>query len=184
MNRKDRLLVSCLHYERIFIAKETKMPPDIHLDILNFQNSNGSFDMDMKQNITYGEMDRDHDTEIRFTALAMIGIALFIVIGLSVALIWKRKERQPVKHSKTNGISMNNIPKTNIPNRVDMHNDESFSSMNNISKARGFSVMNISEQYKLSIYRSPDKWKSLDKDLPNIHRVKTDHLAWNAVNTL
>ncbi|CAG2222495.1 unnamed protein product [Mytilus edulis] len=154
----------------------------------------------MKQNITYGEMDRDHDTEIRFTALAMIGIALFIVIGLSVALIWKRqvtvydilnfleillkKERQPVKHSKTNGISMNNIPKTNIPNRVDMHNDESFSSMNNISKARGFSVMNISEQYKLSIYRSPDKWKSLDKDLPNIHRVKTDHLAWNAVNTL
>ncbi|XP_071132622.1 uncharacterized protein [Mytilus edulis] len=167
MNRKDRLLVSCLHYERIFIAKETKMPPDIHLDILNFQNSNGSFDM-----------------EIRFTALAMIGIALFIVFGLTVSLIWKRKERQSVKHSKTNGISMNNIPKTNIPNRVDMHNDESFSSMNNISKARGFSVMNISEQYKLSIYRSPDKWKSLDKDLPNIHRIKTDHLAWNAVNTL
>ncbi|XP_063444480.1 uncharacterized protein LOC134724975 [Mytilus trossulus] len=170
--------------ERIFIAKETKMPPDIHLDILSFQNSNGSFDMDMKQNITYGEMDTDHDTEIRFTALAMIGIALFIVVGLSVALIWKRKEQQPVKHSKTNGISMNNISKTNIPNRVDIHNDKCFSSMDNIPKARGFSVINISEQYKHSINRTPDKWKSLDKDLPNIHRIKTDHLAWNAVNTL
>ncbi|VDI78493.1 Hypothetical predicted protein, partial [Mytilus galloprovincialis] len=138
----------------------------------------------IKQNITYGEIDTDHDTEIRFTALAMTGIALFIVIGLSVALIWKRQERQPVKHSKTNGMSMNNIPKTHIPNRVDIQNDKSFSSMNNLPKARGFSVMNISEQYKLSINRSPDKWKSLDKDLPNIHRIKTDHLAWNAVNTL
>lgn len=157
------------------------MPPDIHLDIINFQNSNGSFDMDIKQNITYEEMDTDHAIEIRVTALAMIGIALFIVIGLSISLIWKRKRRQPVHHSKSNGISMHDIPKAN---RVDIHNDNGGSSLNNKSKARGFSVMNISEQYKLSMDRSSDKWKSLDSNLSNIHRIKTDHLAWNAVNTL